>query len=63
MDIKTRQAILDRQRELAKETCHHLMQCANCPVRREAAIELMRRGVNHDAMLGAAMLSGPCSSK
>ena len=63
MDIKTRQAILDRQRELAKETCHHLIQCANTPERREAAIELMRSGINHEAALGAAMLSGPCSSK
>lgn len=61
MDMKTREEMLQRQREIAAgDNCPHMVQCANTPERREAAIELMRSGINHDAMLGAAMLSGPC---
>lgn len=61
MDMKTREEMLQRQREIAAgNNCPHMVQCANTPERREAAIELMRSGINHDAMLGAAMLSGPC---
>ncbi len=61
MDMKTREEMLQHQREIAAgNNCPHMIQCANTPERREAAIELMRSGINHDAMLGAAMLTGPC---
>ena len=62
MDMKTREEMLQHQREIAAgDNCPHMVQCANTPERREAAIELMRSGIYPDAIFGAAMLSGPCN--
>lgn len=61
MDMKDRQGMLDRQREFVKNNpCPHLIQCATTDQLVQTAIELMRRGRNADAALGAAMLGGPC---
>lgn len=63
MDTKTRQAMIQRQREYVASTegqCPHLIQCAVTPEQVDSAIVLLRSGIGHDAFLGAAMLSGPC---
>lgn len=61
MDHKTRQELLDQQREIVKNsTCTHLIACATTPQLRENAIELIRSGNAHEAAIGMAMLTGPC---
>ena len=63
MEMKTRQQQVEKQRQYIEDHkgCNHIIQCAITEEDRERAVELMRSGVHPDAMLGAAMLSGPCT--
>ena len=64
MDMQTRQAMLDKQRQYVEEnTCPHLVQCAITEEQIANAVELMRSGIAKDSYLGAAMLSGPCRTQ
>lgn len=63
MDMATRQAMIERQREYVASPegqCPHIIQCAVTPEQVANALEIMRRGNAFDSALGAASLSGPC---